>query len=208
MGVQESMGLLNYIHEQYIHRRRITRLVQHIERLIPKGAFVVDVGCGDGLLASKLVECREDISIQGFEPLIRPTTFIPVIEFDGASIPCESKSIDCALLIDVLHHTRDPRQLLSEAKRVSRDCIVLKDHLLNGWLAKPTLTFMDWVGNARHKVPLPYNYLTQSEWNEIFKDLGLRVALWNTRLGLYNWFLQPIFGRSLHYIAKLVDKDS
>ena len=202
------MSFLGYIHERYIHQRRIRQIICHIEKHIPKGAFVIDVGCGDGLLASMLVECRKDISIRGFDVQIRPTTHIPVTEFDGVLIPCESRSADCVILIDVLHHTTDPRQLLREAKRVARESIIVKDHLRDGWLAQPTLKFMDWVGNARHDVALPYNYLTQAEWNEIFEELGLKLAAWNTRLNLYNKILEPVFGRSLHCIAKLVGKDS
>ena len=36
--------------------------------------------------------------------------------------------------------------------------IVLKDHTRNGLFSGSTLRFMDWVGNARHGVRLPYNY--------------------------------------------------
>ena len=33
-----------------------------------------------------------------------------------------------------------------------------------GFLAGPTLRFMDWIGNARHGVALPYNYWSAQEW--------------------------------------------
>ena len=62
------------------------------------------------------------------------------------------------MFVDVLHHTEDPMALLGEAVRVARKTIVVKDHTLNGFLAGPTLHFLDRVGNARHDVALPYNY--------------------------------------------------
>ncbi len=70
-------------------------------------------------------------------------------------------------------------------------------------MAGPTLRFLDWVGNARHGVVLPYNYWPQQRWFEAFGTLGLTVSVWKKDLSLYprpaNWF----FGRSLHFIARL-----
>ena len=79
------------------------------------------------------------------------------------------------MLVDVLHQTDDPMNLLREAVRVARQAIVIKDHLLQGAFAYPTLRFMDWVGNARHGVALPYNYWTPAEWHGAFDKLGLAV---------------------------------
>ena len=91
-----------------------------------------------------------------------------------------------------------------EARRVARQAVILKDHTRNGLLAGATLRLMDWVGNARHEVVLPYNYWPRHRWLEAFDELGLRIDTWIKRLQLYpapgNW----IFGRSLHFIAKLV----
>ena len=53
--------------------------------------------------------------------------------------------------------------LLRETVRVARQVIVIKDHLLKGAFAYSTLRLMDWVGNARHDVALPYNYWTSAQ---------------------------------------------
>ena len=78
------------------------------------------------------------------------------------------------MFIDVLHHTSDPRVLQREAARVSRRWIIIKDHARTGLGAGPTLRFMDWVGNARYGVALPYNYWRESQWNQAFAGLNLR----------------------------------
>jgi hypothetical protein len=107
------------------------------------------------------------------------------------------------LFVDVLHHTTDPDVLLREACRVTRQVVLIKDHTRNGLLAGTTLRLMDWVGNAHHGVALPYNYWTRREWMDALERLGLRIELWDGRPRLYprpaNW----IFGRSLHFIARL-----
>ncbi|MBO0838776.1 MAG: SAM-dependent methyltransferase, partial [Actinobacteria bacterium] len=78
-----------------------------------------------------------------------------------------------------------------------------KDHTANGFLAWPTLRFMDRVGNTRKGVVLPYNYWSRQQWSDAFADLGWQVSVWRSDLGTYpapaNW----VFGRSLHFIALL-----
>ena len=63
--------------------------------------------------------------------------------------------------------------------------ILIKDHLADGVLARPTLRLMDWVGNARHGVRLPYNYLTRAEWLDHMGRMGATVRMWDTDLSLY-----------------------
>jgi SAM-dependent methyltransferase len=121
-------------------------------------------------------------------------------------IPFETKSVDVVLFVDVLHHTTDPTILLREAKRVASDSVVIKDHTKDGLLAGQTLSFMDWVGNARHGVALPFNYWPEARWRGAFEDLSLYVAYWRKTLGLYPWSHTWLFDRSLHFIARLTNK--
>jgi hypothetical protein len=62
---------------------------------------------------------------------------------------------------------------------------------------------MDDIGNARHGVVLPYNYWPRARWMEVARGLGLRVTFWESDLGLYPWPASLIFGRSLHFVARL-----
>jgi hypothetical protein len=93
--------------------------------------------------------------------------------------------------------------LLSEAARVARRAIVIKDHLADGILAVPTLRFMDRVGNARHGVALPYNYWCHERWLDAFQRLGLSVGDWASQLRIYPWPLDWCFGRYLHFATCL-----
>jgi hypothetical protein len=62
---------------------------------------------------------------------------------------------------------------------------------------------MDGVGNARFGVALPYNYWTHAQWQAAFRDLHLEIEVWQSRLGLYPAWADWLFGRSLHFIARL-----
>src|SRR6266699_4877837 len=142
------MSLIGRLHGQYVHSRRVCVLRDCLLELIPSHASVLDVGCGDGLLARLMMDQRDDVQISGIDVLVRNDTKVSVKQFDGSRIPFENKSFDAVMFVDVLHHTPDPAVLLREAARVARKAIVIKDHRLNGLLAKPTLRLMDWVSNA------------------------------------------------------------
>lgn len=141
--------------------------------------------------------------MRGIDVLVRPQTAIPVESFDGTHIPAADGSYDVVMFVDVLHHTNDPLVLLREARRVARQSIVLKDHTRNGLLAGLTLRFMDGVGNSRYGVALPYNYWRREQWQTAFRELGLIVEIWQRELGIYPAWANWLFGRSLHFIARV-----
>jgi SAM-dependent methyltransferase len=202
------MSVLERIHGGYVHGRRVHVLAEHFAALLPRGAAVLDVGCGDGLLAEQVLHRRSDLSIRGIETQPRKPCRIPVEAFDGRTIPFEDQSFDAVLFVDVLHHTDDPMILLREALRVSRRSIIVKDHFRQGLFASATLRFMDRVGNARHGVPLPYRYWSPEEWRDAFDGLNLQVDSLLESLGLYPWPARMLFERSLHFIVSLCKRNT
>jgi len=191
------------VHRHAVVDRRVRVLVGHLSRLLPDDASVLDVGCGDGLLARALGALRPDIHIEGIDVLVREDAAIEVAAFDGEHVPFEDGAFDVVLFVDVLHHTENAAGLLSEAKRVARRFVVIKDHTRDGLLAATTLRFMDRVGNERHGVALPYAYRSEREWRETFAEVGLEVDAWQGRLGLYPFPASLLFDRGLHFVARL-----
>ena len=197
------MSLFGKVHGKHVFARRVLTLADRLGAIIPHGATLLDVGCGDGSISRRILEARPDLTITGIDVLLRDDTKIPVCLFDGETLPFPDKSFDAVMFIDVLHHTDDPMALLREAKRVSRQAIILKDHTNDGFLARPTLRFMDWIGNAHHGVRLPYNYLSETHWRSACESLELRVNHWSGDVGLYPWPASMLFDRGLHFIASL-----
>lgn len=200
---------IEHIHGWHVHTRRVRVLADHLAPLLPShdGARVLDVGCGDGQIDRLITERTQSrIAIEGIDVLVRQDARIPVKPFNGSVIPHPDASFDAVMFVDVLHHTNDPLTLLREALRVTKPdgAIVLKDHTMNGPLARATLRFMDRVGNARHGVVLPYNYWTKQQWLNALDSLDLKIETWIKNVGLYPFPANLIFGRSLHFVAKLV----
>ena len=194
--------MLDAAHNKWVFTRRIQRLARTIADRLPSDSRVLDVGCGSGDLAMRIMQLRPDVRIEGIDVLIRPGTAIPVTEYDGTTIPHDDASFDAAIIVDVLHHTDDPKAVLGEVARVAK-IVVVKDHLRDGVAAGATLRFMDWVGNVSHGVRLPYNYLSSREWADIYSALGLGTDRFVMRLGLYPRPFSWLFDRGLHFVTIL-----
>lgn len=197
------MRITEIIHERYVGGRRVRVLGDHLASLLPSGVSVLDVGCGDGQIAGRVLAKRDDVSVRGIDVMVRPHPAIPVDHFDGTSIPHPDAAFDVVMFVDVLHHTEDPIPLLREARRVARSAVVIKDHLLQGPFARVTLKTMDTVGNKRHGVALPYNYLSPTDWRTAFAASGLESGIWLDSLGIYPWPASMLFDRRLHFISLL-----
>ena len=195
--------MLDLAHRRVVYGRRINVLARHLIELLPHDASILDVGSGDGLLASRVLAARPDVKIQGVDVMSRPESHIPVTLFDGVRLPFGDRQFDAVMMIDVLHHASDQQALLRDIARVAERAVVIKDHVVQGFVARPTLSFMDWVGNARHGVSLPYSYWTADEWREQFERVGLRTSVRREHLGLYPWPASLLFERGLHFISVL-----
>ncbi len=197
------MAVMGWMHRRVVGERRRHVLASRLSTFLPGPATVLDVGAGNGGVTGALGELRPDLHLAAIDVQVPPDTYVPVSRFDGRTIPYGDGSFDAVVLVDVLHHTDDPAVLLSEAARVARHCVVLKDHLVAGLAATARLRLMDWVGNAHAGVALPYNYWTEAQWRRCFAELGLGVEAWTTRLDLYPWPATVVFDAHLHMVCRL-----
>jgi SAM-dependent methyltransferase len=205
-----ALSVLKRAHGRAVFGRRVRVLSESLAQKIPPGASVLDIGCGDGTIASLITRQNPTVSIRGIEFAPRPTCLIECAPFDGVSIPHPSESFDMCMFVDVLHHAPDAQgitRLLSEACRVSRHFVLIKDHLSENRFDYKTLQFMDWVGNRPHGVVLPYNYQSRKQWNHYFSQASLNLRDWNDQIPIYPFPFSALFGRRLHFLA-LLEKQS
>lgn len=188
-------------------RRRAYVLSHGLARAIPGRGTVLDLGCGDGQVAFSLMRLRPDLSVEGVDIVPRAKTLVPVTQYDGVTLPYADKSFDYVTIVDVLHHTTDPVPVLREACRVARQGVVIKDHLREGFMAQTTLAVMDWIGNFGDGVPMPYNYLSRSEWQAALFAARLEMVSSEENLGIYLPPISWIADRHLHFVALARPKD-
>jgi SAM-dependent methyltransferase len=198
--------LLNFSHHNLVFKRRQRVLATCLAEEMESGS-VLDVGCGDGSIAALAMRNNPKLHFKGIDVFLRPDVAIEAQTYDGKTIPFENASFDWVSIVDVLHHTDEPKEVLRECARVARKGIVIKDHLREGLFAGATLRFMDWVGNYGHGVRLPYNYLSIAQWNNIFSNLELEpINMRISDIGIYPMPADLLFGRGLHLVTKLLKK--
>lgn len=111
-------------------RRLMRRFESNVDELIARADphSIVDVGCGEGILASRWAEelfpypvvgvDLRDAALQAeWQERRAPNLRFQVLESDG--LPFDDNSFDLASAIEVLEHVPDPRQTFSEMKRVA-----------------------------------------------------------------------------------------
>ena len=194
------------LHSSLIFPRRTRVLAQAVQGLFPMDARVLDVGTGDGTIARMCMDARPDISIEGVDIHPRPDPKIPVAMFDGSTLPFRDASFDVVCFFDVLHHSSDMIRLLVEAGRVARAYVIVKDHFAETAFDHFILRLMDWVGNAPHGVRLPFNYISRSLWDSMVLGTNLEIDAMQTDLPLYPAPFSLVFGRGLHFVARLKPK--
>ncbi|MBD2494565.1 class I SAM-dependent methyltransferase [Nostoc sp. FACHB-280] len=192
-------------HSFIIANRRVEILSCQIAKFLPdnQGLTGLDVGCGSGEVAKLIQTKKHNLHLTGVDVLVRKDAMINVIEFDGKVLPFADKSFDFTMLIDVLHHTDNPAILLEECVRVSRKFIIIKDHKCESWYDRIRLNLMDWIGNRAYGVYLPYNFLSNRKWHDLYSDAQLSSELTVSKLNLYPQPLSFVFDSTLHFVSKL-----
>ncbi len=162
-----SQSTLKSFNETISFPLRRKYLTRKLTPYLEDSSQVLDLGSSDGKLAAsiqrELINQPKNVQFIGCDIHVQPETFIPIVQYDGQRLPFEDNSFDCVLIVDVLHHTNNPGQVLQEAKRVSRQNILIKDHYWSNEKDFTRLKYADYIGNNPYGIPLPYNFLTQRE---------------------------------------------
>ena len=138
---------------------------------IKKNEKVLDVGCGDGILAQILQE-RFSINITGCDIDNYLQKVIPFMYMKSRNLlPFSNKSFDIVMFNDTLHHMSflDQEKLLKESLRVAKKVLIFED--------EPTLigSFTDWTINKFHSLNMPVTltFRTHSAWTALFTKMKL-----------------------------------
>ena len=178
--------LTKILNEYILSPQRWKYLVKHLSPYLNYSQKILDVGAGDGGLANELAKKLGTISITGVDVYLQLKTFIPITQYDGKTLPFPNNSFDNVMIVDVLHHDEHPEHILQEAQRVSKKYILIKDHFWKNSIDFSLLKWTDYLGNLSYGVNLPYNYLTMTAWQKLFRLNKLKIMKQSTFR--YNFF--------------------
>jgi SAM-dependent methyltransferase len=197
--------LLKLIHKP-IYARRLAVLASKLISHLETGDKVLDIGCGSGMLGEAVLKyrgCPNGVTYRGLEKSKRGGEPIEVLEYKAGQLPFVDQAFDVVILADVLHHEEQKDFLLSEAARVSKRVLVVKDHKPEGFLGFWRVCFLDWAANNPYEVKCLYRYHTREEWRVMFEEHGLIPISEETSLDLYPPLFNFLFGRRLQYFVVL-----
>jgi len=155
------------------------------------GESLLDVGCGNGLVANLLRKhFRGKVLVTDIKNYLFPGLHLRFKPYsEGSRLPCDrSEQFDTVLLIAVLHHATNPRELLRLAWAATRQRLIIIESvigvrerhndvqydLVDSSLEDQTgyAVFIDWFYNRvlHDDVQVPYNFTTPERWKEVFDD--------------------------------------
>ena len=79
----------------------------------------------------------------------------------------------------MLHHASDPKHLLEEATRVTKQRLVIKEAYIEKDELRITNSFFDWFYNrviGDEDINVPLNFLKVEEWEKLLKSYGFDVV--------------------------------
>jgi ubiquinone/menaquinone biosynthesis C-methylase UbiE len=97
----------------------------------PRGKIVLEVGCGEGKLANRLIRnapaparyLATDLSLDRLIPELDPR--IETAEASAYALPFAAGSFDIVVCCEVLEHLDDPARGLAELARVARERVLI-----------------------------------------------------------------------------------
>ena len=141
-----------------------------------KDKEIIDIGCGNVSHFYNPEYAKRRIGIDTSLEIIKSANQLyPTSTHQVASafdLPCEDKSVDIALIQFVLHHIPADQwqNVLSEAKRVARDSIVIIDHTKHDKFL-PALIQQTWWSTTDGGEA----YRKESDWKTVLSKANLKV---------------------------------
>ncbi len=156
--------------------KRARRIVKRISPFIGKKDKILDIGTGTGFVAKNIIKEKKNNNLTCVD--VRLNTLcksVPVLIYDGKTLPFPNESFDTSLLIAVLHHCNQPLKVLDEAIRVSSKRIIVMEDLFESkiekWLTLVEDSIVNWEFRGH-----PHSNKSEGDWLKVFKQKNLNVV--------------------------------
>ncbi len=123
-----SSSVEKFQSSQWVKLEELNFSKNAVLEMLHEGA-VLDIGCGDGLLIEKLQQ--KGLTVSGIDISSRAVELckernLACVQGDiTEKLPYQDASFDTVLLIDVLEHLFQPKEVLKEAFRVSKKQVII-----------------------------------------------------------------------------------
>lgn len=163
-----------------IVERRTNSIADNVEDFIKFGDKVLDVGAGGGWLAQEIKE-RKKAEVILLDVFDFNQTGLKNVIYDGKKIPFADNSFDAAIVIYILHHADNQKQILEEIKRVVKDKIIIMEDVYSSYSGKIARCIWCFLTNLPSFFVRPFaekfsfSFRKVSEWEEFFHGANLKL---------------------------------
>ncbi len=203
-----TKGVLGW-HFEGVSVPRAERIARAFGELAQRGSggidAMLDVGCGDGLLATRVGGLVGARSIRGVDVKAQPNCRIAVSVYDGLTLPFADAEFDLVTISDVLHHTSDPKRVLTEVLRVTKPsgAVLIKDHFRLGPVSNAVLLAMDVIGNYAQGILVRGTYLAPDEWVDLVAAAGGTIDSLKWPFEVHNLPWRVVTRSELQFVARV-----
>lgn len=136
---------------------------------------VLDVGMGNGFVAEQLAK-NHQVKITGTDIANYNTTNLPFVLCSDTKLPFNNHSFDTVILVFTLHHCKNVIAIISEAKRVAKNKIIIVEDTYSNFFERIITITADILLNlSKPQTIHPGNFKTDRQWQEIFEKLNLTI---------------------------------
>ena len=180
--IRKNKTIIELIEKSFLGKKRAQLFYNMVKPCLPKGAKIVDIGAGVCTFSKLLTENGYKTTPVDVVDLSLYQEIQPVV-YDGKKLPFKDKSHDVAVIITVLHHTRNQVEIIEEARRVAKKIIIIEDIYRNKKEQFITYLFdsllnLEFFGH-------PHTNRSHEEWLSLFKKMGFKVL--HKKIKRFNW---------------------
>ena len=182
-----------------IYQRAAQKMCLECQEFIEKGSRILDLGCGSGIAGKAFQEFFQADLIE-VDIKDKRVVNIPFQIIDGINLPFPENYFDVVLINYVLHHAKNPLALLKEAKRVTKDKIIIYEDLPERFLGKAICWFHGYTfhlffqhSKTEKREKLNFNFKTNKEWRDVFENLELKSIFEKRISSIFNPIEKKLF---------------
>ncbi|MFW5988181.1 MAG: methyltransferase domain-containing protein [bacterium] len=169
--LKKNKKLKDFIFNNFSKRWALGKY-NRIKDFLNEDDLLLDLGAGKCALSWKLKQEGYNTTPVDVQNLSFCSQIKPII-YDGKNLPFADNSFDKVLLLTVLHHIPEPEIVIRESLRVADELIIIED-IYSNKLQKYLTFFTDSLFNFEF-IGHPHSNKTETEWDELFKDLKLKI---------------------------------
>lgn len=162
-------------------------MCRECEGFIKKGSRILDLGCGSGIVGH-IFKNHFSVQVLGADIKDLRVKKIPFVLYDGKRLPFLDNEFDVVFIGYVLHHCGNPKKTIAEAKRVSKNRIIVFEDDQDGFFSRLMGFFHQITYNLFFLQKKQFlNFKTQKEWIDFFKKARLKIVFQKNIFHKFRW---------------------